>query len=562
MLEELIIKNYALAENLRIEFSCGFNILSGETGAGKSVIIGALNLVLGGVGNVSSIRTGASEADVSAVIDVSGNKEALLWLENNNISLDDGKIILRRVLKKNGRSSIYLQSFPLTKADTIALTSLLFDIHGQNEHQSLLSVDNQLRLLDSFAGIKEDVEGLKRYFFELGRLRKELQEILVNERDAEREADIAAFSVKEIEDANLSEGEIESLEEEHKMLSQAERVSMIFEDIYSSLSEAEGGAIAGLRKGVESLRALSRIKSDMSESVSRLESAFFETEDVFDGIVSFKNNFDYSPERLAICEERLAEIQRLRKKYGNTVSDIFQCLENSKKILENVSNSNDKKELLSNNIESLEKKVLTLAREISAKRKEAALRLQKAVQDNLFNLGMPKAVFVIKVEQRLDEKNKPSCSSNGLDKIEFLISPNQGEPPKRLRAIASGGETSRIMLAIKSVLSEIDSVDCLVFDEIDSGIGGEIAVTVGEHLYRLSRNKQILCISHLASIAVRADNHIRVVKKTFSGRTFTEIKTIAGEDRTREIARMLSGDVDAEVSLKHAEDLLLKATES
>ena len=559
MLEELFIRNYALADKLTVEFHKGFNILSGETGAGKSVIIGALGLVLGEKADATVIRTGTTETEVSAVINVSGNEEARKWLEEHEIDLDDERIILRRILKDTGRSAMFIQSVPATKNDIAEFTSLLFDIHGQHEHQSLLSVDNHRRLLDSYAGLKSAAEALKSDFLELGTIKKEYQTLMSDEREMLREADIAKFVIKEIEDAKLQSGEIEQLENEHRLLSQAEKFFLLFKEIHTNLSESAGGALNGLRNGVKQLKELSSIDKVFEESSARLENAFYETEDILDGIERFKNDFSFSPEKLSSCEERLLELHRLRKKYGDTVEEIQAYLEESRRKVNSIENREEIKAEYAGKISILEKSVLQQASELSRSRRAAAAGLQASIQEQLKALGMPKAEFRVVVENKLGENGRPACGVNGYDAVEFLISPNQGEPPKKLRNIASGGEISRVMLSIKTVLAESDTVDCLVFDEIDSGIGGEIAVAVGEHMYNLSRYKQILCITHLASIAVRADNHIRVSKIAADDRTFTEICSISGEERKIEIARMLSGDTDADVSLKHAEELLVKA---
>ena len=338
MLEELFIRNYALAEKLTVEFTRGFNILSGETGAGKSVIIGALSLVLGEKGDVSVIRTGSDETEVSAVLNVGSNKAALQWLSERDIETDEGRVILRRVLKSTGRGNIYIQSVPVTKADVNEFTAMLFDIHGQHEHQSLLSSDNHRSLLDSFAGLKDVSEKLRTDFLELSSIRKEYQKLMSDEREMLREADIAAFAVKEIEDAKLQPGEIEQLENEHLLLSQAEKLFVLFEDLHNSLSEGEGGALNGLRSGMKQLKELCGIDSSFEESRDRLENAFYETEDILDGIEHYKNDFDFSPEKLSACEERLSELLKLRKKYGDTVEEIMEFLEESRRKVSSVEN--------------------------------------------------------------------------------------------------------------------------------------------------------------------------------------------------------------------------------
>ena len=562
MIESLNIRNYALADRLNVEFEEGLNILSGETGSGKSVIVGALDLVIGGKADVSVIRTGEDETEVTAFIYIGKNPDAGQWLQSREIEPEDDRVIIRRTLKQTGRGGSFIQSTQVTKADMSEFTSLLFDIHGQHEHQSLLGVENHRKLLDSFGGLDDEAGILRERFLELSTVKKELQKLNSDEREMLRESEIAAYAVREIESANLVPGELEQLEDEHKLLSQAERMFIAFEKVHDNLNESGGGALKGLRDALAGLNELRGIDRYFEEPHGRLENAFYETEDILDGLERYRDSFDFSPERLASCEERLSELHKLRKKYGDTVEEILAFLEQSRKKVDGIENSEELKKQYSEKAAALEKDVLARASSLSAKRKEAAGKLEKAVQQQLVSLGMPKAQFCVPVEQRQGENNRPSCGVNGFDMVEFLISPNQGEPPKKLRSIASGGEISRVMLAIKSVLADIDTVDCMVFDEIDSGIGGEIAVAVGEHLHNLSKYKQILCITHLASIAVRADNHIRVVKDTRDGRTFTDVQCITGKDRTVEVARMLSGDTNAEVSLQHAEEMLSRAGRS
>ena len=558
MLEELSIKNYALIEDLVVPFDAGLNILSGETGAGKSIIVGALGLILGTKADSSSIRTGCTESQISCVIRIPDNNEAALWLARHSIELEDDRIIVRRVLRQSGRGSIFIQSVPASRKDLEELTSFIFDMHGQHSHQSLLSLDNQRKLLDRYAGVEEDVVSLKNNFIKLSEMKNKLSSMVSSERELERENTLLIHSVDEIGKADLKVDEEEFLVKERTILVQHEKLLDYFDDCRNSLSENSGGALSVLRAARSAMDNLSLALEDLKPMASRLEVAFYEIEDVFESLRQFQDAIDFTPGRLEECEDRLQLIHGLQKKYGDTISDVLDYREESVSKIAAMETLEGDKSALEADISLLEKAVLRDAGEISGKRIKSGEKLQTKIKSNLTPMGMPKAVFKVDVSFRENNNGKPSCGPNGLDKVEFLISPNEGEPLKPLRAIASGGELSRIMLSIKSVLAESDSVLSLIFDEIDTGIGGEVALAVGDHLSGISTHRQILCITHLASIAVHADNHIKVKKSVASGRTFTSIESISEDDRISEIARMLSGDSSGTASIEHARELLEK----
>ncbi len=558
MLEQLIVRNYALIDEIRIHFSQGLNILSGETGAGKSILIGALGLLLGEKGETSAIRSGADSAEVAGRIIVSGNPETLAWLREHGLEDDDGTVIIRRTLNTTGRGGIYIQSTPVTRKDLQELTSYLFDVHGQHEHQSILSAVHQRRLLDRFGGFEDRVELLSSRFQYLTVKKKEFADMEKAERDRLREADILEFAVQEIDGAALSAGEEEELLREKKILGEHEKLVGLLDRFRDDSAENRGGALRQIRSAIEALREISTIDTSLSELHGRLESAFYEIEDITEAVRGYHEGIDFSPERLEACESRLAEIHRLCKKYGPSVDDVLRYREDAAEKLEKLSRWEEDKESIRAEINELEKQVRKTAEELSTLRREAAADLEKKIMKKLHDLGMPKGQFAIRIEQKLSPAGRPVCGSHGFDTVEFLISPNEGEPVKPLKDIASGGELSRVMLAVKTIFAETDHITSLIFDEIDVGIGGEVAVAVGDHLAGLGNYKQVLCITHLASIAVRADNHIQVRKESVKGRAITRVESITGKDRVGEIARMLAGDSSGRESLEYAEELLKK----
>ena len=558
MLEELTIQNYALIDRLAISFSPGFNVLSGETGAGKSILAGALSLLHGARGDTGSIRTGAEEAVVSGLFSVADAPEAVTWLTERGIESDDGAVIVRRTVKRAGRGSIYLQNVPVTRADLEEFASLLFDMHGQHEHQSLLSGEPHRILLDRYAGLEERVGALGLQFAELATLKKRFERMLASERERLREMDILEFAVREIEAAQLRDGEEDELEHEKRVLSQHEKLFAALDQVVEQLAENRGGAVGSLRAARHAMDSAVHIDDSLSASAKRLDDLFFELEDVVETVRDYQTSVHFSADRLEACEDRLALIHRLEKKYGATIADVLGYLEEAKGQLSGLETWEDDKATLQREIQERERALFSAAKEISAVRKRAAVELGGRIESIITTLGMSKARFAVAVEPREGAGGKTSCGPTGLDVVSFRITANPGEPLKELKEIASGGEISRVMLAVKTVLAEIDHIRSLVFDEIDAGIGGEVALAVGTHLHALSRTKQVLCITHLASIAVRADNHIRVEKVAREDRTVTRISTVDGEARVEEIARMLAGDRTGTTSRGHAQELLAK----
>jgi DNA repair protein RecN (Recombination protein N) len=558
MLEELHVHNYAIIDKLQVRFTRGLNILSGETGAGKSILVGALGLLLGDKTDTSIIRSGAEETTVSGIVSVPGNAEAAQWLAAHGIEAEEGAVILRRMLKSNGRGSLFIQSTPVTRADLHEFSTLLFDLHGQHEHQSLLDLENHRKLVDRWAGTEQLAERFHALYASLATLRERLSKLVSDVRERLRRIDLLTYAVTEIKALDMKPGEEDELEKELAILVHHEKLFTLLEDVHSRTAESAGGVLATLRKSRHAMDEILAIDSSLSKLSHQLEDAFYEIEDFSENIRQYKSKADFSPGRLDDVQSRLSSIRALEKKYGDTIEAVLQYCRTGEQELAGMENWEQEKKHLETDIARTEKEIAEIARELSEKRKAASQILQKKIEQELRELGMPKVSFRVLIMDAARADGTAVLTPYGRDSIEFVISPNLGEPFKRLRSIASGGELSRVMLAIKGVLAESDHVSTLIFDEVDAGIGGEVALSVGQRLAAISRLKQVLSITHLATIAVRADNHLKIEKVTQGGRTVTRVERVTGSARQEEIARMLAGDKKGELSLQHAGELLLK----
>ena len=557
MLEEMVIRNFALIEEVTVRFEPGFNVLSGETGAGKSILIDALSLALGSKGSTESIREGTEEAEVTATLRVSPSPELTEWIEKYGIEPEDDTLLIRRTLRTNGRGSAGVQAVPVTRAALSELADALVDIHGQHEHQSLFKVATHRKLLDRFAGIEDRVRAFTLLFSDLSEFGKQLEQLDREEGQMAREAEFLRFAVDEIESADLKPGEEEELEDRQKLLSRHEELAGDLEKVLNVSSEAREGALSNLRTAKENLVKASLIDSTLNEVMSRFDSAFFELEDIIEEVRQRHDAADYDPAELENIDERLARISMLEKKYGVvSIKEVNEYATNAGKRLEGFDNRDEERRRLSEKRNEVQARVISEASAVSKIRHDIASTLQEKTKSHLKALGMGDAQFVVELEGKRSNEGRPVIGPYGSDIVEFLLSANRGESPKALKAVASGGELSRVMLAVKSVLSESDSVQTMIFDEVDTGIGGEVARSVGEHLHGLSSRKQVFCITHLASIAVFADNHLQVDKSSTGGRTVTRVRNVDGDSRVQEIARMLAGDREDSASLDHAARLL------
>ncbi len=559
MLERLQIRDYALIEQVTLELSPGLNILTGETGAGKSILIGALNLLLGQKGESAAIRSGAEESVVTAVLSLpENNSELAAWLAEKGIEPDEGNtLIIRRIVRRNGRGSTYLQSDPIPMKDLQYLTGALFEIHGQHEHQRILHQQQQRVLLDSYGALEGTLNCYRSSHRELSQLTKSLQERADTERKMLREKEMLEYAVEEIGAASVTPDEEEELRSRLKVMSNAEQLSEHLQAALNLLQNEMGSAaIRMLKQAEKELDAASAIDTELQENAARVESVRLELEDIHSTLRDYRERIDFSPAHIDDIHSRLQLIRNLKRKYGDTLSDVLEFFASAQQSLAELDQSFDNRERLERLVKEKERELADMAKQISAQRRRTADELSGRVNTHLHQLGMPNARFVITVTAGEISGSMLDYPNHGLDRIAYEIATNRGEPLKPLRDIASGGELSRIMLALKTVFSEKDLVSTMIFDEIDSGIGGSVAAAVGRHLADLSNAKQILCITHIASIAALADRHILVSKHEEQGRTVTEVRRLGEEAREREIARMLSGDETVESALQHARDLL------
>ena len=575
MLEDLTIKDFALIDSDYLEFTKGFTVLSGETGAGKSILIGALSFLLGGKADVQQIRAGKKEASVSGTFllpsglpvrteytDEDEPRNALEWLSFHGIEIENDRVLLRRIIRDTGKNGAWINDTPVTRGDLAQFSAFLVDIHGQHEHQSLMKVAEHRKYLDARAGITAEVEAFTQKYAELVQKRKQLAQYNMSDSERLRKLDMMTFAVQEITEAKLKPHEDADLEDEQARLASYEKIYSDVDSINQLLSDDENGVIGLLKK----IRRDSNHVTDLDKSLAtlddRVESAFYELSDIAQEFSSYQNALVYDPSRLAVVEERLSLIYNLKKKYAESVnsslSQVFAYLEQAQKFIEENADGNNRREALMAEIKVLEKEVLEDAEKLSKARKATASTMNEEVDQILAKLGMKGTTFTVQINQKAGSDVEQLCGPYGKDDIEFMISANPGNPPLPLAKIASGGELSRVMLALKTIFARTDSVETLVFDEIDTGIGGEVAVAVGAHMKNLSKNRQIFCITHLASIAVYADNQIKIEKSVSGEITSSNVYPVEGEARVAEIARMLSGDSDTSQSLEHARSLLAK----
>lgn len=571
MLNELNIRDFVIIEQLSLRFGSGLNVFTGETGAGKSIIIDAVSMLLGGRADSNLIRSETDLTTIEGIFYLSSTERAAIdpLLERDELQNEDpGVLILCREIRRSGYNVCRINGRAVRLSVLEEIGRHLVDIHGQSEHLSLLHERAHLGFLDRYAGLSAEREALQAIVRELRAVRRELDDLIHNEREASRRADLLRYQIDEIEAAQLEPGEDEDLVQERNRLANAEKLTAICQEVLVLLSDGQDEHPPALDLVGESVRALAnlaRIDPQMEPQSQQAQEIEYQLDDLISALRDYQDQVEFSPPRLNAVEERLALIHRLQRKYGDSIQDVLDFQGQASVELARIENSEERILELQAQEEKLLRQVGQMGSALSARRREAGLRLAEMVEAELDELKMEQARFAVDLQWAEDAQGaivdvpppeselapgRYAFDASGLDRASFVIAPNVGEPLKPLAKVASGGETSRLMLALKTALARADQIPTLIFDEIDQGIGGRIGGTVGEKLYNLSHQdaqmgRQVFCVTHLPQLAGHADAHLRVTKDVVEGRTLTIVEPVEGEARVVELAQMLGGESES-----------------
>jgi DNA repair protein RecN (Recombination protein N) len=555
MLRELTIRNVAVIDELTVTFDPGLNVLTGETGAGKSILIDALQLVLGARGSENLLRSGAEEASAEAAFDVGPGSRVVELLEAEGIAVEPGEpLILRRHLFRDGRTKAYANGRLTSVATLRALGECLVDIHGQHPGQLLLDPRRHRELLDGYAGVTEEARAYRDRYGGWQALRREREALLQAERERAQRQDLLEFQRREIEAARLEVGEEEALSAEHAILSNHERLFAAVEQAYAALEESDEALLTLLSAAAARVREAAAIDQRLREVLEALETGAVHLREAARGLRDYRGRVEFDPQRLDAIETRLHEIGKLKRKYGGSIGEVLEHLTRVRAGLEALERSEARLGELDQMLTETQRDLMSRAERLSAARRRTAPKLQETILAEIRELGMARAAFEVRVTS--PASGEGTLGPHGMDEVEFLISPNPGEPLKPLHKIASGGELCRTMLAIRVILAIADQTPTLIFDEVDAGIGGNTAEMVGRKLTAVSRQRQVLCVTHLPQIACFADHHVVVSKRTLRDRTQTTVQMLPSTERAQELARMLGGLSRSGTPLQHATELL------
>ena len=550
MLSNLYIENIAVIEKTSIDFKKGLNVMTGETGAGKSIVIDSINAVLGNRTSKELIRTGASSAFVSAEF-TNLSEKALAVIDEAGFELEDGELLIQREISTTGKNKCRINGRPATVSTLKEIGVQLINIHGQHESYELMSPELHISYIDKLAGLESEIEAYQEVYKKYKKLSAELKKATVDESERERKIDLLKYQIDELEDADLRVGEYEKLNEQKAVLQNSEK---IIEAIMSSRAlmngdEESSGVLENLQEINSQLSDISEYMSEVEPINSRIESAIYELEDCLSELTGLTDLVDTDGGSLDSIEERLDLIYTLGKKYGSTIKEMLDFLDKAKKELNALVMYDENREALIKECDKAYKEAEKLAKALSEKRRATSSEFADKVCEEMAFLDMPNVKLVVVQE---------SCELNslGCDNIEFLISTNPGEPPKPISKIASGGELSRMMLAVKNVLSDKDDIDTLIFDEVDTGISGSAAQKVGLKLREVSKSRQVLCVTHLAQIAAMGNSHFKISKSVRDEKTFTKVEELDHEGRKQELARIIGGTEMTKASLDYAEEML------
>lgn len=553
MLSTLRIRNLALVAELTLEFPAGLVVVTGETGAGKSVVLGALNLLLGQRADRSLIRSGADACTVEAVFDVRALPPAFheALAEHGLEPCEDNQLFLKRAFTAAGANRQFVNGSPVTLARLAAIGDWLVDMHGPHDHQSLLHPARQLALLDAYGRLGSEVEAFGALIRERAAVEAEKAALVVDEHTYAQQLDLLRFQVHEIEDAQLDPAEVAALEAEHQRASNAVRLLELAQTLLHGLTGDEAAVLNRLGDLGRLLHELRQLDPDTEPLAALHEQALALLHELRTGLADYAERLDFDPARLEELEQRINLLQNLRRKYGDRIEDILAFGAEARRKLEQLESRETELARLDEALARLDRKIADAGRRLSQQRRRLVPRLVRAVSRELAQLGFAQSRF----DLALETLDRPGAA--GFDQVEFLFAPNPGEPPRPLRAIASSGEMARVMLAIKTVLAAEDEIPVLVFDEVDANVGGETARVVGEKMREIAAHRQVFCITHLAPVAAAAGAHFLVRKEIRDGRTFTRMEPLTGDDRIAELARMLGGR--GEAARRHAAELLATA---
>ncbi len=550
MLIELRIRDYAVIHDLTLELGPGLSALSGETGAGKSIIVGALSLLLGERASSDTVRTGAERAMVEAVFDVSTYPKLRAQLNDLGIELEDGLLILRREVAAVGRNRAWINESPATARTVGELGRSLVDLHGQHEHQTLLRKDTQRHILDAFGEAEQDASAVEEAFGVLSKLEAQLKELQEHRRELASRVDFLRFQMRELEEADVQPGEEEALSEESGRLENSEELLGETTRIHAELYSAEGAVTEKVSALAQTLARLKEWDPALDGLHEELQEAYHALVEVGRDLSNYVGGLRHDPGRLEEVRSRLDLIHSLKRKYGPTSEDVIASRDRVRAELDEVEDGGWDEDTLAADVERTRSTLAAAATRLSEKRREAATRLEKEVEALLPDLGLPAGTFKVQMD------TLPEVNSRGAESIEFLVSVNAGFPPTSLARVASGGELSRVMLTLKAILAQVDQVPTLVFDEIDAGIGGQVASLVAAKLKDVARYHQVFVVTHLPQVASRARSHLLVEKNEGEGLAETAVRGLTGDARVREIARMLGGDPESATSQDHAREML------
>lgn len=571
MLRELLVREFALIEELRLEFDTGLNILTGETGAGKSIIIDALGLVLGGRFSSEMIRTSSDACYVEAVFDIHAKQELTDTLGGLGIQLQPGDaLIVSREVSSSGKSRCRINGQTVNVGTLAEVGALLVDIHGQHDHQSLLSPDKQIHILDRFGGenLAGPCERVKLQYDRRVELHREFQGLQVDESEKTRRLELLGYQLQEIDDLKLQPGEEEELTREAEILGSAERLYEACAKSHFLLYEGDDGsspAVAQLGEVQNRLEPLAAIDERLKPIIQMIAEAAAQAEEAARELRGYQDRIDFSPERLAQVQSRLEELAKVKRKYGGSIEAVLAHAEKARAEISGYTSREERLVELERELKELDSVLAADAASLSAKRRQVATALEDAITRELADLNMQKTRFLVSISNRPSsdgvewQGQRLTVGPKGFDEVEFLVSPNPGEDPKPLARIASGGELSRIMLALKSILGMVDEIATMIFDEIDAGVGGRTAQAVGEKMLVISQYRQVLCITHLPQIASMAHRHFFIEKSVTGDRTVVSVRSLTFKERVEELARMLGGSEMTDLTLKHAQEMLTLA---